>query len=54
MCFFEIHGDLIMLEFKEVVVGYKKTRIIDGVNLTLSKGEAVTIVGKMVPVNRLF
>ena len=35
-----------MLEFKEVVVGYKKTRIIDGVNLTLSKGQAVTIVGK--------
>mgnify|MGYP001245176007 CR=1 FL=1 len=35
-----------MLEFKEVVVGYKKTRIIAGVNLTLSKGEAVTIVGK--------
>jgi len=35
-----------MLEFKEVVVGYKKTPIIKGVNLILSKGEAITIVGK--------
>ena len=44
-----------MLEFKDVFVGYKKTSIINGVNLTLSKGEAVTIVGKkMVPANQLF
>ena len=35
-----------MLEFKGVDVGYQKTSIIKDVNLTLNKGDVVTIVGK--------